>query len=102
MKTVILLVLLISILTASLSFAQPGTLDSTFGKDGKVFTSISGFYDGANAVAIQKNGKILAAGFSQDSAGKSAFAIVRYLTHGKVDPSFGNKCMQDSLLLLHL
>jgi len=67
MKTVILLVLLISILTASLSFAQPGTLDSTFGKDGKVFTSISGFYDGANAVAIQKNGKILAAGFSQDS-----------------------------------
>jgi uncharacterized delta-60 repeat protein len=90
MKTKVLLLTLISSLIAHHLFRNPVPLDSTFSKDGKVLTSIGGYKDGANAVAIQKNGKILAAGYSEDSTGKSAFALVRYLTHGKVDSSFGN------------
>jgi uncharacterized delta-60 repeat protein len=90
MRPTILLLTLIALLITLSSFSQPGTLDSTFNKDGKVFTSIGSYKDGANAVAIQKNGKIVTAGYSEDSTGKSAFALVRYLTRGKVDSSFGN------------
>src|SRR6186713_2746820 len=70
MRTTILLFVLHTVLNSSSVFAQPGTLDSTFSKDGKVFTSIGSYKDGANAVAIQKNGKIVTAGYSEDSTGK--------------------------------
>jgi uncharacterized delta-60 repeat protein len=60
-----------------------GTLDTTFGTNGKVTT---GFTDGAfaNAVAIQSDGKIVAAG----GAG-AEFALARYDTDGSLDPTFG-------------
>lgn len=57
MKTKILLLVLIVLKNISSSFAQPGTLDRTFNFDGKVFTTIGGYNDGANAVAVQKTGK---------------------------------------------
>jgi len=79
------------LLTASLSLSQPGTLDPTFGENGIMFTPIGGLDAGANAVAIQKNGKIVAAGYSRDSAYKRTFALIRYTNHGKLVPSFGNK-----------
>ena len=52
-----------------------GTLDTTFGGNGKVTTKIIGF-DFANAAAIQGDGKIIAAGGSGEVNGK--FALVRY------------------------
>ena len=61
-----------------------GSLDSTFGSGGLVTTSI-----GADAfawgVAIQSDGKIVAAGYATVN-GKSDFALVRYL--GAPSPSF--------------
>ncbi len=60
-----------------------GSLDSTFSLDGKVKTDFGTIYDQANSVAIQSDGKIIAAGFNQGD-----FAIARYNSNGSLDPSF--------------
>jgi uncharacterized delta-60 repeat protein len=54
-----------------------GTLDSTFSANGKVRTDLSGGRDFANAVALQADGKIVAAGRSGGSGGR--FGLARYL-----------------------
>src|SRR6187397_453033 len=59
MRTTILLLLLGIFLNVLPAFSQPGTLDSTFSKDGKVFKTVGPHDSQANAVAIQKDGKIL-------------------------------------------
>src|SRR6266487_636959 len=67
-----------------------GTLDPTFGAGGQVLTDLGGAgrYDGAYAVAVEPDGKILAAGFS-DAGGSTDFAVVRYDGDGTLDPAFG-------------
>jgi uncharacterized delta-60 repeat protein len=64
-----------------------GSLDMTFDLDGKVMTPIGAGADTANAVAIQADGKILAAGFSHNGTNLD-FAVVRYNTDGSLDLSF--------------
>jgi uncharacterized delta-60 repeat protein len=73
-----------------------GTLDTTFGNQGTVFTPLSngGLYsttdgDVALSVALQQDGKIVAAGYSLDQYGHYAFAVVRYDTLGTLDTTFG-------------
>jgi uncharacterized delta-60 repeat protein len=56
-----------------------GSLDSTFGDDGTVLTTIQGD-DGISALLVQPNGDILAIGSSEDnSTGVTDVAIARYL-----------------------
>ncbi|MER6352930.1 delta-60 repeat domain-containing protein, partial [Streptomyces sp. NPDC001634] len=62
-----------------------GSLDPTFGTGGKVTTNFGGG-DGARAVAVQTDGKIVVAGFS--NTGISNFAVARYNTDGSLDPTF--------------
>jgi uncharacterized delta-60 repeat protein len=64
--------------------AAPGDLDATFGSDGKVTTDFGGS-DGASAVAIQSDGRIVAAG----SSGGGDFALARYNVDGSLDATFG-------------
>ncbi len=53
-----------------------GGIDSTFDADGKVNTDmLSQSYDGAAAVALQPDGKIVASGFASN-----AFTVARYLS----------------------
>jgi uncharacterized delta-60 repeat protein len=73
-----------------------GTLDTTFGGDGRVTTDVLGSpdpretsRDGAKSVAIQPDGKIIAAGYTQ-SEPVSGLLLVRYNTDGTLDSSFGN------------
>jgi uncharacterized delta-60 repeat protein len=66
----------------------PGTLDASFGSFGKVITQVSGNDNAANAVAIQPDGKIIAAGYNAGTNGNS-FAVVRYNQDGSPDNSFG-------------
>lgn len=66
-----------------------GELDTTFGDGGKVVTSFDVFGDQAYAVAIQSDGKILAAG-STFNGYDLDIAIARYSTDGSLDTSFGN------------
>jgi uncharacterized delta-60 repeat protein len=65
-----------------------GSLDGSFGTAGKVITGFGGFRDQAFAVAIQPNGKIVAAGKS-NVASNSDFALARYNADGTLDSSFG-------------
>jgi uncharacterized delta-60 repeat protein len=64
-----------------------GTLDTSFGGDGKVTTNFTSGDDWANAVVIQTDGKIVAAGRASGAGGK--FALARYNTGGSLDTSFG-------------
>lgn len=71
-----------------------GSRDSTFGPFfGSVTTSITSRDDAATAVAIEPDGKILAAGFAgapvDPGTGFADFAIVRYKSKGKLDKTFG-------------
>lgn len=65
-----------------------GTLDNSFGTGGKVVTPVGVSDDSANAVAIQSDGKIIAAGNSLNGSDFD-FVLVRYNTDGSLDNSFG-------------
>ena len=68
-----------------------GSLDSSFGSQGKVTTAI-GIDDGARDVAIQSDGLIVAAGFYSVAVGngvRAEIALTRYLDTGALDPAFG-------------
>ncbi|MFI5405685.1 MAG: T9SS type A sorting domain-containing protein [Nitrososphaerales archaeon] len=65
-----------------------GDLDNTFGNNGIVYTQIGSSSDVAYAVAIQGNGKIVAAG-SSNNGGTNDFAIARYNQDGSLDNTFG-------------
>jgi uncharacterized delta-60 repeat protein len=66
-----------------------GSLDSTFGVQGKTITDFSGIFDSASAIAIDNNGKIIVAGSANRPANPN-FALARYNTDGNLDVSFGN------------
>jgi uncharacterized delta-60 repeat protein len=71
-------------------YLPDGRLDPTFGEGGKVVTDVrahpnqfDAYWErGANAVAIQPDGKIIAAG-----AGPRDFALARYTREGRLDRS---------------
>ena len=62
-----------------------GSLDASFGSGGKVLTHLGLFFEEATGVAVEPNGKIVAAGTSD-----SDFAVARYNRDGSLDPSFGS------------
>jgi uncharacterized delta-60 repeat protein len=75
------------LLVRAAALAAPASLDPTFGGDGKVTTNFTGSFDGAAAVAIQGDGKVVAVGSAGSFDGR--FAIARYDTDGSLDPTFG-------------
>jgi len=77
-------------------YNRDGSLDKSFGKDGKVSTDFAGQSDTARAVAIQGDGKIVVAGdtiVARDDPGQYAsdqdFALARYNADGTLDTTFG-------------
>jgi uncharacterized delta-60 repeat protein len=68
-----------------------GTLDTTFGGDGRVVTNLTRQYDVAWGVAVQATGKIVVAGDYGDGTANSAFGVVRYNPDGSRDTSFGRQ-----------
>src|SRR6187399_2556950 len=66
--------LLLALNPALSALAAPGDLDPTFSGDGKVITDFFGGDDIAWALAIQSNGKIVAAGASDVSGSNDDFA----------------------------
>ena len=57
-------------------FSSVGGLDSDFGDAGKLVVDLFGGFDGAQAVAIQPDGKIVVAGFAQNGTA-SVLGLVR-------------------------
>ena len=72
---------------ALVRYNTDGSLDTSFDTDGKVTTAIGSGDDHAVSVAIQSDGKIVAAGYS-DNGSDNDFALVRYNTDGSLDASF--------------
>lgn len=68
----------------TLRFTATGALDTTFDGDGRVQTNFNGGYDATRSLAVQPDGKIVAAG---DNGGSSL--LTRYNTNGSLDTTFG-------------
>lgn len=64
-------------------YLPDGSLDGSFDSDGIVTTAMPG-QAAALSVAIQNDGKLVAAGLSDEH-----FAVARFNTDGTLDPSFG-------------
>ena len=70
-------------------YTRRGRLDRSFGRGGKVLTDFAPRgSSSANAVAIQPDGKIVAAGGVEY---QEKFALARYHADGTLDRSFGNR-----------
>src|SRR5204863_3888670 len=78
-----------------LRFNSDGSADPTFGNGGMVTTNINNDNDRAYALALQADGKIVAAGkrgiqFYPTEQRKGNVALVRYNPDGSLDATFGN------------
>ena len=68
-----------------------GSLDKCFGGDGKVTTDLSATYDQVNALALQRDGKIVVAGYADAASAHPKFGLARYNRDGTLDKSFGSR-----------
>src|SRR5439155_74775 len=68
--------------------ANPGDLHPSFGTGGQVITPILSGYDGAGALVLQPDGKLVAAGHAYN-ANNNTLALVRYNADGSLDGNFG-------------
>ena len=73
---------------ALVRFNLNGSLDTTFGTNGFVFTAIGNASDVARALAITPEGKIVVGGTANDSV-SGILALAQYDTNGSLDTSFG-------------
>ena len=73
---------------ALLRYNPDGSLDKTFGDEGKVITEIDRYDDVGRSVALQADGKILIGGSSSNGTDND-FALVRSNRGGSVDTTFG-------------
>src|SRR5439155_22671435 len=72
------------------ALAVPGKLDPTFGSGGKVVTAID---DGAaaQAIALQRDGKLVVAGSVGYYGSNTDFEVARYTPRGRLDRHFGRE-----------
>jgi uncharacterized delta-60 repeat protein len=68
-------------------YKSNGDADSSFGTNGVVLTDFGGDFDVALGAAVQSDGKIVAAGYSDFFSSKVILA--RYTKNGKLDRTFG-------------
>lgn len=71
---------------------EDGSLDPDFNYDGTVTFSIGFFDDEILTLALQDDGKIVAAGYSSNGTDRD-FAMVRYNSDGSLDRNFGMEGM---------
>jgi uncharacterized delta-60 repeat protein len=88
-------VLALLVTWAAPAAAAPGDLDTSFSGDGwvrtlEVRTETNNYLpEGAEDLAIQPDGKILAVGELEDGTSHWYFGVFRYLANGDLDDSFG-------------
>ena len=71
-------------------FNADGSLDMSFGIEGKVITSVENFQTPTYGIALQPDGKIIAGGqYSPKTEPYIYFSMFRYLSNGVLDSSFG-------------
>jgi len=77
-----------------------GCFDTTFGGNGFVTTDLPTSGEGAWAVVVQPDGKIIVAAQAQSASTGWDFAVLRYNTDGSLDTSFGDPDPLNPLLRL--
>ncbi|HZL34350.1 MAG TPA: hypothetical protein VFC78_03505 [Tepidisphaeraceae bacterium] len=70
-------------------FESNGLIDRAFGNNGRIITHL-GRQSQIAAVAVQADGKIVAAGYDRAGVQGAEVAVVRYLPDGELDKSFGS------------
>lgn len=73
-------------------YLSSGIIDTSFGDSGRIVTDFNHTYENAYHLALQPDGKILAAGYgyvNQSNPNYNAL-IARYLPDGSLDAGFGN------------
>lgn len=70
-------------------YRRDGSLDTSFKGDGTVTTNFTPHDDGAYSVAIDLDGRIVAAGLAGNDGRAPRFALARYLADGTLDATFG-------------
>ena len=76
--------------TALARFNANGRLDQSFGVAGKATAALDPGGDGAQAIALQPDGKIVAAGSVIHNNFTVAFALGRFNSDGSLDQTFGD------------
>ena len=89
MAAIIVFILITAVGVVSQAQTTAGNLDPSFGTGGIIRTDFAGNIDQANAVAIQPNGQIIAAGSSfSNSKTVEDFIVARYNADGSLDKRF--------------
>jgi uncharacterized delta-60 repeat protein len=86
---------------ALVRYNKDGSRDNTFGTNGIVTTAVDKSDDKIFSIAIQQDGKIVAAGTSYEGINNQnvyVFALARYNTDGSLDNTFGTKGMVTTAL----
>jgi len=76
---------------ALVRYERDGSLDPSFKGDGTVITNFTPYDDGAYSVAIDPDGRIVAAGLAGNGGPRARFGAIRYLAGGALDPTFGGE-----------
>jgi uncharacterized delta-60 repeat protein len=69
-------------------YTPAGELDDSFHGDGKVLTDLDTSSEGANAVTIDSQDRLVVAGTGVESGTDTRIAVARYTDDGHLDPSF--------------
>ena len=75
---------------AVVRYKSQGSLDKSFGNRGKASVDFSSGFDGALAIALQPDGKIVLAGGTDFNSRTSPWGLVRFNSNGSLDADFGN------------
>lgn len=74
---------------AAVQFNSDGSIDASYGNQGKVLVNFNGFNDFGRDAVWQPDGKLIIAGAAKNSNGNSSIALCRLNMDGSIDNSFG-------------
>jgi len=74
---------------ALLRINSNGIIDTTFGINGKITTNIS-IFESLFSLTLQSDGKIIVAGETLNDNYDTDICVIRYLSNGIIDTTFGN------------
>jgi uncharacterized delta-60 repeat protein len=72
------------------AYSRAGDLDPSFGGDGKVTADFFPYNSYATAIAVQPDGKVVAAGYAEYGWSSYRFALARFNQDGTLDATFGS------------
>ncbi len=72
-----------------LKIRSDGSFDPAFGNNGMIFTDVFGYEDQGACILVDDLGRILVGGRTRNGD-TTSYAIVRHLSNGSLDASFGN------------